>query len=643
MMTGLAVLTFSSCNDFLDQTPLNAVAPEQYLQNAAQLQAYVDKYYSTIPSAEGSGGESPYHDDKATDNNQGTNNRYILNSWTVGQTGGDWSFTNIYAFNYFIQTAGPRVESGQISGTEAKHYLGEGYFLRALEYFYRLRRLGDFPIVTEILPDDQEVLTEASARQPRNLVARFILEDLDKAISLLTNDMAKTRISKNAALILKSRVALYEASWEKYHAGTPFVPDKNAGWPGAAKDYNANFAYDNAGEVNFFLTQAMDAASKVADALPLVNNSKVIRQSTADAKNPYYDMFASHNPTGYSEVVMCRLYGENISTHYYNHYIYHGGQTGYTAQFEKSFLMQNGLPWYAAGSGYKGDNLISYTKEDRDWRWQLFMLGPNDVIGVDNLATPERLPKEPEVYQSDNKLSTSTGYIQGKGHSQDFNDQVLGKDLTSFVVFRAAEAYLNYIEACYMKNGSLDGNADKYWRALRTRAGVDPDYTKTIDATDMSIEAENDWGAYSAGKVIDKTLYNIRRERRCEFIGEGFRLNDLQRWRALDQLDGFQQKGAHIFSEEMMPLFDGKLLYDQADDSKNNVSSPKDSEWLLPNRKTKSSQYYNGFYHYQAHYLQPIAVQHFLITAPDGKSVDQSPIYQNPYWPIAAGEVCENK
>ena len=45
MMTGLAVLTFSSCNDFLDQTPLNAVAPEQYLQNAAQLQAYVDKYF----------------------------------------------------------------------------------------------------------------------------------------------------------------------------------------------------------------------------------------------------------------------------------------------------------------------------------------------------------------------------------------------------------------------------------------------------------------------------------------------------------------------------------------------------------------------------------------------------------------------
>lgn len=35
-----------------------------------------------------------------------------------------------------------------------------------------------------------------------------------------------------------------------------------------------------------------------------------------------------------------------------------------------------------------------------------------------------------------------------------------------------------------------------------------------------------------------------------------------------------------------------------------------------------------------AHYLHPIMVKQFLITAPDNKTVENSPIYQNPYWPI---------
>lgn len=103
--------------------------------------------------------------------------------------------------------------------------MGEAHFLRALEYFYRLRTLGDFPIVENTLSDNMEELTEASVRKPRNEVARFILEDLDKAIELSTNSPAKTRITRNAALVLKSRVALFEATWEKYHAGTALVPN----------------------------------------------------------------------------------------------------------------------------------------------------------------------------------------------------------------------------------------------------------------------------------------------------------------------------------------------------------------------------------------------------------------------------------
>ena len=653
----LAILP--ACDDFLDEEPQSEVSPEKYLLNESQLEAYVNKYYADydnwksdsddkggmIPSFWGSENGSTYKDDNATDNQQGTNGRYLKDTWTVGQSGGKWNFTNINALNYYLQTVVPRLENGELTGTESnlKHLVGEGYFLRALEYFFRLQRLGDFPIVKTVLPDEQEALTEASKRSPRNEVARFILSDLDQAISLMNNNVKKTRLSKNAALLLKSRVALFEATWEKYHAGTALVPN-GTGWPGAGKDYNAGYQFPSGSiekEIEFFLIEAMSAASQVADAVQLTENNQIIRDQASKGKNPYYDMFASHDPSGYSEVIMYRGYDLSLNnSHHFNHYLYSGGNTGYTHQFEQVFLMENGLPVYAAGSGYAGDDYIADTKIDRDWRWRLFMKAPKEAKAVDNIATVEYFPEAPRLYVSDAKNATSTGYIQGKGYSLDYNDQLLGKDQTAFVVYRASEAYLNYIEASYLKNGNIDATADKYWKALRTRAGVDTDYQKTINATDMSKEALNGWDAYSHGALVDATLYNIRRERRCEFIGEGFRYMDLIRWRALDQLNGYQLEGAKIFGP-MKSIFGDNLKYDQADEKNNNVSSPSLSDYLRPNQVTSTNQYYNGLYFYEAHYLDPIAVQHFMITSPDGSTVSQSPIYQNPGWPITAGATCE--
>lgn len=653
----LAILP--ACDDFLDEEPQSEVSPEKYLLNESQLEAYVNKYYADydnwksdsddkggmIPSFWGSENGSTYKDDNATDNQQGTNGRYLKDTWTVAQSGGKWNFTNINALNYYLQTVVPRLENGELTGTESnlKHLVGEGYFLRALEYFFRLQRLGDFPIVKTVLPDEQEALTEASKRSPRNEVARFILSDLDQAISLMNNNVKKTRLSKNAALLLKSRVALFEATWEKYHAGTALVPN-GTGWPGAGKDYNAGYQFPSGSiekEIEFFLTEAMNAASQVADAVQLTENNQIIRDQASKGKNPYYDMFASHDPSGYSEVIMYRGYDLSLNnSHHFNHYLYSGGNTGYTHQFEQVFLMENGLPIYAAGSGYAGDDYITDTKIGRDWRWRLFMKAPKEAKAVDNIATVEYFPEAPRLYVSDAKNATSTGYIQGKGYSLDYNDQLLGKDQTAFVVYRASEAYLNYIEASYLKNGNIDATADKYWKALRARAGVDTDYQKTINATDMSKEALNGWDAYSHGALVDATLYNIRRERRCEFIGEGFRYMDLIRWRALDQLNGYQLEGAKIFGP-MKSIFGDNLKYDQADEKNNNVSSPSLSDYLRPNQVTSTNQYYNGLYFYEAHYLDPIAVQHFMITSPDGSTVSQSPIYQNPGWPITAGATCE--
>lgn len=157
-----------------------------------------------------------------------------------------------------------------------KHYIGEMYFLRAYQYFNKLVSLGDFPIVTEVLPDETEVLKEESKRQPRNKVARFIIEDLDRAIELmsLTTDNGKNRLTKNVALLFKSRVALFEATLLKYHKGTDRVPVVRDGR--AQQEYNAGFSIDIDKEVDWFLEQAMDASAQVADRISLTKNTVYI-------------------------------------------------------------------------------------------------------------------------------------------------------------------------------------------------------------------------------------------------------------------------------------------------------------------------------------------------------------------------------
>jgi hypothetical protein len=197
------------------------------------------------------------------------------------------------------------------------------------------------------------------------------------------------------------------------------------------------------------------------------------------------------------------------------------------------------------------------------------------------------------------------------------------------------EAYLNYMEACYEKNGSLDATARSYWVKIRTRAGVNTDFQKTIDATDLSIEAKNDWGVYSGGIMVDKTLYNIRRERSCELMGEGLRYMDLRRWRAMDQMitTPYHIEGFKLWGPMQKWYKASALTYDIGD--KSTVSAPSLSPYLRVYQRTPTVLAYNGYKWTMAHYFYPIAVQHFLSTAEDN-DVTTSPIYQNPGWPVEA-------
>jgi hypothetical protein len=615
------------------------------------LKTYVNELYGMFPAVTTN---LPLIWDSGTDNQAGAapNTKYVPGEVRVPASGGDWSFSNIYNCNYFLDNVLPKYEANTVTGSKdyIRHYIGEAYFFRAYAYFAQYRYVGDYPVIDKVLPDDMTVLTEYSKRMPRNEVARFILSDLDKAVEFMavSPDSRRTRVNRNLALLLKSRVALYEGTFLKYFKGTAFVPQGD-GWPGAGKDYNKNYAYPSGSidaEINFFLEQAMDAAQKVADAIPLTANTGLLQQDKDQPVNPYVDMFADVDCSQYSEVLLWHEFNLGQGVTHLGNFISTNINVGVTRGFTECFLMANGLPIYAAGSGYHGDDYIADVRKDRDNRLFLFLTEPlqknilwesaDAKYGTPTVGYPTITTRGTNQYNV-------TGYTLRKQNPWDaIHFSIGGGDgaYTGVVFYRGAEALLNYIEACYERYASLNAKAEQYWQAIRTRAKVDADFRKTIDATDMEKE-KLDWGAYSGSQLLtDKTLYNIRRERRCEFIGEGMRALDLQRWRAMDQMiaEPYHIEGFKLWGP-MQNWYPASTLVYGLSAAASVVSLPPSeggSEYLRPFEINGGSLAINGYRWAMAHYLSPIATKHVQVTAVNG-DIATSPIYQNPGWSWETG------
>ena len=647
VLGSLLVGGLSSCNDFLDREPLDKVTPEKFFSSESDLASYTINAYPFESISPGSYGLSVFAGDNDTDNQASVD---YPNFWIPGQkkvpAGTEsWNWSRVRACNYFFDNVLPKYKSGAISGSAAnvKHYIGEMYVIRAYNYFSLLKTYGDLPIDSVTLPDQSDVLIEASKRQPRNKVARFILQDLDKAVNLLseTAPNGKNRISKNVAYLLRARVALYEGTWEKYHKGTAFVPG-GKGWPGNASDLNG---FDIDSEIRYFLGEAVKSSKVVGDKIVdnLVTNTDAAEgmDKSMASLNPYYTMFCDENMEGYKEVLMWRQYVLGKVTHNIQMQLERdAGDTGWTRGLVNSFLMRNGLPIYANGSGYDTEwekQGVSATLQNRDSRISIFTKKPGDINYYADDGTPD--------YSSINYLfgssgtQATTGFITKKGKhysSKMANNHDSGT--SGSIVFRGTEAMLIYMEASYELNNTIDATADKYWRALRRRAKVDEDYTKTIAATNMAEEAKGDFGAYSHGQLISATLYNIRRERRDELFGEDFRWDDIKRWRACDQFKSkpFVSQGILFWGSVYEAQTKDKVIVDA---KTGNMSAQALSNYILPYMKVtfnNSIATNGGFLFTTANYLEPIGMAVFRQTASDPNNFSTSVVYQNPGWSTQA-------
>lgn len=299
-------LGFTACNDYLDREPLSSVTSENYLNTEAQLASFGAAQYDALPSHKpGEYSIGVFKTDNNSDNQCSTieESNFIPGERRV-PTSGEWDFKKIRDCNYFLETVLPKYEEGKITGSDPniRHYIGEMYFFRAFQYFTFMKKYGDFPIVDKTLSDDYTELAEANKRRPQNEVARFILADLDKAAEMMKETPPEAnRLTKYVALLFKSRVALYEGTWLKYHAGTDRVPG-GPEWPGAKAPYLKDFNIDLNSEIQFFLSEAKTSAEQIADNFPL---------------GDYSSMFNSVDLSDKKEVLLWRKYDIGLKIFHY--------------------------------------------------------------------------------------------------------------------------------------------------------------------------------------------------------------------------------------------------------------------------------------------------------------------------------------
>ena len=116
--------------------------------------------------------------------------------------------------------------------------LGEGLFLRAWYHFVLSQVFGDIPLITEILPPDEMLVS----RTPKNIVWEQVAADALQAASLLPVSHGGAdlgRVTKGAALALAAKAYLY---LENYQSVVNTIADiKALGIYSLQADYRNNF------------------------------------------------------------------------------------------------------------------------------------------------------------------------------------------------------------------------------------------------------------------------------------------------------------------------------------------------------------------------------------------------------------------
>lgn len=390
--------------------------------------------------------------------------------------GTDWTWYDIRQANVLIEGA----KKATVAESVKQKYIGVGRLFRAILYWEKVREFGDVPFYNKPL-DDTDTDELYKPRDSQVLVVDSIVADLDYAIAHLDEIDNKTEVNKWTALALKSRICLAAASTFKYH-----------NVPGSDPTALYQAAYDAAKE--------------------LMNNGPFA------LSDDYSELFASEDLTGNPEVILVKIYNENMR-HAIHSFIFHEPFFGFTLSAVSSFLMADGKP-----ISYDGNPHPNYT----EW---VFSTTDTITTSLTSYKIPVNIANGRDKRMKAIIDTTRLIFPFNKGipmysPAKYVNYDIIANPPTQGVqattdapIIRLGEVYLNYAEAAFELGILTQADLDNSINLLRQRAGVAP--------LSMSVG----FNADDRDPNVDPLLWEIRRERRVELMLEPFRKWDLLRWK----------------------------------------------------------------------------------------------------------------
>ncbi|GAB6009917.1 RagB/SusD family nutrient uptake outer membrane protein [Dysgonomonas reticulitermitis] len=586
-----SLFSVASCEDYLEKTPSSDISDAQVFGSYRNFQGYLDVLYGDgliVYHVQAYTSSFDFADD--VDCNQSYPSGYVIphgnymwihsnldqNPFVTTDKSAhfglwDQGWTNIRTCNYGLANLDMLTNASQEEHDKLK---GQMFFFRAWNHFEIAKYWGGLPYISDILnPDSDMKLPRLSYKE----TLMKIVDDLTKAAELLPEaweDPAvnRGRVTKGAALALKSRALLYAAS-----PLTTKLETGNATYDIELCKQAAQTAYEVIKLANkgiYKLVPWSDYSYQFADCRPRATTLTVYTDETIFAKIKPASTTGNYqfNNFGVGRLHNSGRFGGNSVV------------TSPTANFVNLYETATG---YTIADAPAGDYnpLIPWAKRDpRLWKTIL-------VDGVKWVSSPATNFPEAQCYIQlytnvggstetglDRNTQSKTGYLIRKYIPFKANNKENGTGGTEYQNFRfncpyirLAEMYLNFAEAVNETYGptvsptdfSADGmTALDAINTLRRRV-------KLPVSEDLKV-AEQIYGDESLPDVksqyyISKEIFRdrIRNERSVELAYEGQRFVDLRRW-YLSHLPEYKRRYEHQFNKEhtvcnTVLLFEGQF------------------------------------------------------------------------------------
>lgn len=494
LVMALGCLTYSC----LDLDPKDQIADGNYWQEASDFKLFANQFYGWTRDFSNSVYDAP-HSDKRSDlilDKSGTN---VYSNGTNSIPTGDNNYTDNYnrirRTNILLQKA-----ESYGNQSDIEQYIGEAKFFRAYCYFELLQLYGDVIITKKPLDvTDPEMKV---ARNDRSEVVDFMIQDLKDAAGQLplTSAVENGRVGSEGAWAFLSRVALYEGTWQKFRG--------NEARGKELLDVAAKAAKEVINSKNFSLyTPAIlgDSAQKYMFILEDVKSNPA---GLLKASNTEYIFSRRHDET-------LNTIGKNITKECL------ANAQQIAQKFAALYLCQDGLPIEKSSLYlFKVDGIIAHEYQNRDNRMLYTLCVPGGYYWSNENSrvnwTSDAADKASASIKGYSPANGS-GYANQKWAAE--RKVQTNSEGYDYPVIRYAEVLLNYAEAVYERDDAIsDDDLNISLNLVRNRINKSmPKLSNNlVTANGLNMREE------------------IRRERTVELFNEGFRIDDLKRWKTAE-------------------------------------------------------------------------------------------------------------